>query len=74
MNTHRVNITLPRDIWSRLQDKPNKSAFIAQALREKLGEEERRRREEDLAAAYRQATLEEAEEFQDWEPLAGDGL
>lgn len=71
MNTRRMNITLPKDLASLIADKPNKSAYIAEALREKLSEDERRRSGEELAAAYRQASTEQVS---DWDAVSGDGL
>ena len=74
MNTLRLNITLPKALVSRLGKKPNKSAFIAEAVREKLDEEEKIRGMQMLAEAYRQAAEEEAEEMRDWDALAGEEL
>lgn len=74
MNTYRLNITLPKALVTRLGKKPNKSAFIAEAVREKLDEEEKIRGMQALADAYRQAAMEEADEMGDWDALAGEGL
>lgn len=74
MNTHRMNITLPAGLVSRLRDKPNKSAFIAEAVREKLGEEDRFKERSALAEAYRNAAREERKLVEAWDRLASDGL
>jgi len=41
MNTVRVNITLPMEIAQMLRDVKNKSAFIAEAIRERIEREEK---------------------------------
>lgn len=74
MNTHRLNITIPKEIMSLLKSKPNKSAFIAEALSEKFAAEKRARREEELARAYREAALEDKGLIKEWDAAAGDGL
>ena len=78
MNTHsnarRMNITLPRDITERLRNKPNKSAYIAQAVREKFAAEDESRRKAALAKAYRDASSKEAVVRDEWDVMAGDGL
>ena len=74
MNTQRLNITLPKKEVERLKDKPNKSAFIAEAIREKLDAEERLRREEELALAYREQSKEDSELTKDWDIVSGDGI
>lgn len=75
MNTHlRLNITLPKDLARRLRAKSNRSAFIAQALREKFDAEDAARREAALAEAYRQSAAEDLRIAKEWEPTLGDGL
>ncbi len=74
MSVHRVNITLPRGLVARLKGKTNKSAFIAEAVAEKLDAEDKERKSRELAAAYRQSALEGAELIRDWDGLAGEGL
>ena len=74
MNTHRMNITIPKELASLLRDKPNKSAYIAEALKEKLAAEDVARKNSALAQAYRQAALEEEKDLRDWDSLSGDGL
>ena len=74
MNTQRLNITLPKALVSRLGKMPNKSAFIAAAIREKLGLEENARKRSELAQAYKEASREEAGLIKDWDGAAGDAL
>ena len=74
MNTHRMNITLPNDLAARLKDVPNKSAFIAQALRDKFAEGEAQRKTALLAEAYRDSAKEDARIVADWDPLSGEGI
>ena len=72
MNTQRLNITLPMKDMIRLKDKPNKSAFIAEAVREKLEREDWLRREEQLARAYHEESRKDSRLIKDWDQLAGD--
>lgn len=74
MNTHRMNITLPLDLAKMLEGKPNKSAFIAEALRSKISEDEERLKKIELASAYEAGSREVEEIVEDWDPLAGEGL
>lgn len=74
MNAHRVNITLPQALFLKLKAVPNKSAFIAEALRERLEHEEAGKRQQALADAYREASREERSLTEDWDRIAGDDL
>lgn len=74
MNTSRFNITLPRSLAERLRSKPNKSAFIAMALEEKIFAEEKEHQNAELALAYRAAALECADLIEDWDAISGEGL
>lgn len=74
MNTRRLNITLPKSVADRIRNLPNKSAFIAQAVREKLEADEKIKKEEELAKAYQSASREEAGILTDWDSLAGDSI
>lgn len=74
MNTHRINITIPKALVSKLRDKPNKSAYIAEAVKEKLAAEERAQGAEILASAYRSASREEESLLGDWDGVSGDSL
>lgn len=74
MDTQRLNITLPKKVILRIKDKPNKSAFIAEAIREKLDAEENADRVEELAAAYRAEAKAEPFLVDDWDRVSGDGL
>jgi len=70
----RFNITLPAEIGKHLKSVKNKSAFIAQLIREKLAKEEEARFAKELRAAYAASAQENRQLTQDLEPLAGDGL
>jgi hypothetical protein len=74
MNTLRLNITVPIDIGRQLKGMKNISAFIAEALREKLQRKEHQERIKKLQEAYRQSAAEEKELVKDWDATAGDGL
>lgn len=74
MNTVRLNITLPDDVGSILAEVPNKSAYIAEAVREKKQMEEKKLLRQKLASAYKQAAKEEHEAYREWEDTMTDGL
>ena len=74
MNTIRMNVTLPRDVGEILSGVKNKSAYIAEAIREKKRVEEKKKLRRELAAAYKQAADEEYAIYKEWEDTLKDGL
>jgi metal-responsive CopG/Arc/MetJ family transcriptional regulator len=67
MKMKRLNITLPDDLEKELEALPNKSRFIALALREKLEREKRQKLDSLLIEGY-QATKEEDKALnEDWQ-------
>lgn len=69
-----MNITLPKRDMERLRRQKNRSAFVAQAVREKLDAEENQRKLRELAEAYQKASAEDADLIDDWDGVAGDDL
>jgi len=63
-NMKRLNITLPDDVAELLSGKPNKSRYIAEALREKAELEKQQRLKELLVEGYK-STREEARKVND---------
>ena len=74
MRAHRMNITIPKAYFELIKNKPNKSAYIAEALREKLETEEKTMKEKALAQAYRDSAREDAKITEDWDSLSGESL
>ena len=74
MNTVRLNITLPADIGESLRTIRNKSAFIAEAIREKQSADEKKKFRKQLEAAYKEAAEEDYEIYKEWEVTLKDGL
>jgi uncharacterized membrane protein YgaE (UPF0421/DUF939 family) len=74
MNTARLNITLPEDVMKILSAVKNKSAYIAEAVKEKRRLEEKERTRKKIEAAYKQAAQEDYETYKDWEDTLKDGL
>jgi len=74
IHTIRFNITLPQDIGSKLQHVKNKSAIIAESLREKFRKAEEKKELTLLAEAYAASAREEQSLRKDWETTAGDSL
>lgn len=69
----RLNITLPDDIAKKLNNKHNKSRFIAEALREKFEREERERLKRLLIEGYSQRANKAEEIEEDWGSTDIDG-
>ena len=69
----RLNITLPDDIANELDSIPNKSRFIAAALKEKMEKEKKLRLDALLCEGY-QATKEEDKAVdEDWKSVTLEG-
>lgn len=74
MNTARLNITLPEDVARILSGVKNKSAYIAEAIRERRQIEEKEKTRKKIEAAYREAAKEDYETYKEWEDTLKDGL
>jgi hypothetical protein len=74
MNTSRLNITLPGDVVKILAAVKNKSAYIADAIKEKKRLDEAGEKTKKLEAAYRQAAAEDYETCKEWEDTLKDGI
>lgn len=74
MNTARLNITLPDDVATMLSGVKNKSAYIAEAIRERRQLEEKGKMRKKMEAAYREAAKEDYETYKEWEDTLKDGL
>jgi metal-responsive CopG/Arc/MetJ family transcriptional regulator len=67
MEMKRLNITLPEDLERELEVVPNKSRFIALALREKLEREKRQKTDRLLIEGYQTTKVEDSRVIKDWE-------
>lgn len=74
MSKTRINILLPEDVAQILSSVKNKSAYIAEAIKEKKLHEEKRRLRNKLEAAYEEAVNEDYEVYKEWEEILGDGI
>jgi len=63
----RLNITLPDDLGKELEALPNKSQFIALALREKLEKEKRQKIDRLLIEGYQATKAEDSALNEEWE-------
>ena len=69
----RLNITLPEEINEQIKNLPNKSRFIAEALKEKLERIEREKLDRFLVEGY-EATKEEDKRIdKEWEKITLEG-
>ena len=67
MKTTRLNITLPDEIIARLSSIPNKSKYIAAALREKIEREKKEALDALLCEGYQATREEDLEINAEWE-------
>jgi hypothetical protein len=74
MNTVRLNITLPEDVGEALRTVKNKSAFIAEAIRDKQLAEKKKQLKQRLESAYKEAAEEDFEVYREWHDTLKDGL
>jgi len=74
MDTARLNITLPKEVVQILSGVKNKSAYIAEAIKEKKRSEEKKKMKMQLEAAYKQSAKEDYESYKDWEDTLKDGI
>lgn len=69
-----MNITLPTPLAEKVKAAPNRSALIAESLREKFQREEKKQLTKLLATSYADASKEDQQINQDWDVTTGDGL
>ena len=74
MSTVRMNITLPEDVGRILAKVNNKSAYIAEAIKEKKRVEDKAKIRKQLAVAYQKAAEEDYETYKEWEDTLKDGI
>ena len=69
----RLNITLPEELTQDLKTIPNKSRFIADAVKEKLEKERKRRLNELLIEGYKATKEEDKKLNEEWEKITLEG-
>ncbi len=74
MHTVRMNITLPEDVARHLKKIKNKSAFIAESIKEKIEHLEETHMLQQLEAAYQEETLLYMEDAKLLDGAVADGL
>jgi len=65
----RLNITLPEEINEQIKNLPNKSRFIAEALKEKLERIEREKLDRLLVEGYKATKEEDRRIDEEWEKI-----
>lgn len=63
----RLNITLPDEIAKELADRPNKSRFIAEVLKEKFDYENRKKLDHLLIEGYKSTSSDDKNIDVEWE-------
>ena len=69
----RLNITLPEEINEQIKNLPNKSRFIAEALKEKLERIEREKLDRLLVEGYKATKEEDKGIDKEWEKITLEG-
>ena len=69
----RLNITLPEEINEQIKSLPNKSRFIAEALKEKLDRIEREKLDRLLVEGYKATKEEDKGIDKEWEKITLEG-
>lgn len=72
--TTRMTLTIPKDLERELRGLPNKSAFVASAIRERLARAAKLKAAGALALAYAAAGKEDSALLKEWDTLSGDAL
>lgn len=74
MSKTKFSISLPEEVVQILSTVKNKSAYIAEAKREKKRNEEKKRLKRKLEVAYKEVAEEDYELYKEWEDTLGDGI
>ena len=69
----RLNITLPDELYRALDGVPNKSRFIAEAIKERLERERKKRMDELLVEGYKATKEEDQKLNEEWEGITLEG-
>lgn len=74
MNKVRLNITLPKNVANMLNKVKNKSAFIAEAIKERVERKRRTQVMEALREGYKASREEDKIISDEWDSTIGDGI
>lgn len=69
----RLNITIPDDLAQKITIFPNKSRFIAEAIKDRLRRMEKEKLDKLLAEGYRRTRQEDKEIDKEWEGATLEG-
>ncbi len=69
----RLNITIPNDINKEIKDISNKSAFISEAIKEKIDRIKKERLDKLLIEGYKTTSKEDKEINDEWEDITLEG-
>ncbi len=69
----RLNITIPEKIDQELSKYPNKSGFIAEAVKEKIKRDRQKQLDLELTNAYKDSKDEDQKLDKDWSDAAIEG-
>ena len=69
----RLNITLPDAIGKELKTIPNKSRYIAEALRTKIRQDKQAKMAKEMAIGYKTTNNENVSVNREWETITLEG-
>ncbi len=69
----RLNITIPEKVDQELSKYPNKSRFIAKAVKEKIKRDNKKQLDLELTAAYKNSNEEDKKIDQEWSDATIEG-
>ncbi len=69
----RINITLPEETAKKIENIPNKSKFIAEAIEDKIKAIEKAQLDELLEEGYKATKEEDNKLNKEWERITLDG-
>ena len=69
----RLNITLPEEVVHEIKNFPNKSRFITEALKEKIGRIKKEKIDKLLIEGYKATKEEDKRIDEEWEKVTLEG-
>lgn len=69
----RLNITIPEEIDQEIKEIPNKSAFISEAIKEKIDRLKKEKLDKLLIEGYKATCKEDKKINEEWEDITLEG-
>lgn len=69
MRMKRLNVTLPEGLYEKLKPIPNKSRFIAEAVKDRLERQKKEKLDKLLIEGYKATKIEDQKLNEEWENI-----